>query len=160
VDLPLPRTAEALTESVGNVAERGYPWLDHQRIVGAEQLPGPRWDLRTVRMKPFIVPVDGEPTLAAMMQRIRDHVAALDAEYVVVGIYEPWRFLHPAPTAFRIALAERGQLVARISPDGAPPEWTRAIDYQDDLSPDTPPWAWRVLLARRTGPTVEIYALR
>ncbi len=149
IDLPLVRTRAALMDAP-KTFESLFPWFRYQRQIAAARLPEPAWDLRPIRT--------GSPE--AREQIARDplaYVRSSGAQYAVVEVFNDAVRQFAAP--IHAALAQGTERVARFSPLAVDAGDDRPIPYQDDEFDSRPVWWWRAIVARSTGPVIEIYRL-
>ncbi|MCC6409639.1 MAG: hypothetical protein IT453_20965 [Planctomycetes bacterium] len=151
IDVALASTDASRAKDASSYDVLGYPWRQWCSAVGEANLPAPHFALAPL---PF-----GAKEMRDLRQDAAQYALALDADYVVVEVYEHYWRSRLLKNAYD-GIVLRGQLVARFSPDGERPNDGLPLSYQDDAMPRDVHWLGRVLRAESTGPVVEIYRLR
>lgn len=153
IDLPLARTRRTLLVDGARQPSLHGPWARYQAGLPDKAMPAPRFDVEWLDYRPGIGDLGRDEDLS-------DFLDFYGPGWFVV---EPERARKHAWFArVRGGLAERGTLVARISPDGYPAAhesgWIgqdRAYAYGGDWPNNT----LRVLRLRAIGPLLEIYRI-
>jgi hypothetical protein len=150
LDLPLFRDRESLAAITAG-SENLFPWIVYQRNLPPVATRGRAWSLRPI-------PMGMGEARAAIDQDALAHVRVTGAEYAVIEDFDD--SIRPGAARLRASLASGADLVARFSPMQVDTGDDRPIAYQDDGVDRRAVWWWRVILARSTGPVIEIYRLR
>ena len=149
IDLPLfRRRAGMVFAGEATTARRHFfvPWTRYQARLPEGPVSAPRWNLRWTR--------------SDIQRYMRDAAGTLreqGGDYAVVEVYAGRA--HPVGTRITEAFRARGELLARISPDGRSDYSEHPIGYQDETTVPNPHFIRRLLQARSTGPVLEIYRL-
>ncbi len=142
LDLPVLRTREALR------GVRFTPWSIYQWKLAEEAKAAPLVQLRWFAPKPEFGALESGAQLDGYLASFGRSLAITEAMP-----------LHPERERLRDGLRRRGQLLARISPDGDARFSEHLLWAQDAEFGDWPNVFWRVLRARAVGPVIEIYRL-
>jgi hypothetical protein len=151
IDLPLLQSVAARNANFPLMNDLSYPWFDYQWRLSEREIADRGWNLHSL-------PLVTQGMRDAARNDLDGFVRARAAKWIVLEVYTPDR--RPFPAALRAAVAARGELVARISPDAKDTGENLPIVYQDDEFPYTTPWFERILRARCVGPVIEIYRMR
>ena len=149
-DLPLARSDSAL-DGEGDGPRRAQLqsiWARYQKRLPESERPGPLYDVR------WLVTTGGEDlrdpaVLAAYLDRRGSGI-------YVVEVAKGAR-AHAGLRLLAEELARRGELVGRYSPDPDPYFSDHPLADEDEEVEDWPGFFQRSLLARATGPVVEVY---
>ena len=155
-DLPLARRPEAVR------ADEGLPrgirpelWMDYQtRLLDAR---GPQLPLFESGHLVFRLPVRGRRELVRLTRRPAEFLGSLGAERVVVPVIEKQR--NTVAWLLREDARQRGELLARFSPEKTEALWVHPFDFREEPYGDPMHFGLRVLRANAIGPTVEVYSL-
>ena len=150
LDVPLFRDRESLASIVPGT-ESLFPWIVYQRNLPPKVSEGRAWSLRPI-------PMGRDDARAAIDQDALAHVRATGADYAVIEDFDDSG--RPHSTKLRAGLARGADLVARFSPMQVDMGDDRPLAFQDDCCDRRAVWWWRAILARSTGPVIEIYRLR
>jgi hypothetical protein len=156
--LPLLETAVSDREEQGDRPMDPDPhnrvhWTQYQHhVIGLERTP-PAWNL-------VWMPVVGSN--GALVKRMNSNPAGYVrqryGDYMVGMLYTQGR-IHPALGKVHAEFRAQGELLARFTPDGEQERSGHPLVYQDETCPGNMSFAWRVLLAERMGPVIEILRL-
>lgn len=154
LDLPLSRTDEQLT---GLARKQHSPWTIYLARLSPEARPEPRWGLR------WMVPRTPEEN-RLLREDYRAFVLALAPAYYVIQPFELRRDAERMVELTRL-MRERGELVARFTPEGPDGrlEWPFFYQLSDHFNEpelaDWPHFALRLFSAQAIGPYLEVYRL-
>ena len=157
LDLPLSRTPEHFLTAEGRRVRQHSPWTQYLARLPQERRPEPRWGLR------WLVPESAEEN-RLLNEDFEAWVLSLAPGTFVIEPFER-RFDAGLKVDLTRLLRERGELVARFTPEGPDGtlEWPFFYQLSDHFNEpeyaDWPHFALRLFGAGAIGPYLEIYRL-
>jgi hypothetical protein len=151
-DLPLLRTAAALA-SENNSSPGVYArWIDYQRTVEAAELDALGWSI-------VDLPLRRQKHRAALVEDPAAYARELDADYVIIEVFEPGT--RDILARVRAAVGTAGTVVATFVPEGEGARDPHSLDpFCGAEAFPRERLAWRLFGAEALGPHLEIWRIR